>query len=123
MAARRDPLIDKRTRDTIKASALIRRLQDFALGKRERAGVFPRDADGKKLPRKLIEMSSQQVTAALGLIRKTLPDLQATQVTSDIHFHRYVVRAPAPAGSVEEWQKEHTPTAPTNGSGEPPTQH
>jgi hypothetical protein len=60
MAARiNSPTHDARTRLKIKTSQLINRLQSFALG------------DEK------IMMSSDQVRAALGLLKKTLPDLQS----------------------------------------------
>lgn len=56
MAARKTTH-DTRTRDKIRTSQLINRLEKFALNE-----------DG-------IEMTKGQVTAALGLIKKTLPDL------------------------------------------------
>ncbi len=58
---RLDPVCQERTRAKIDTMKLIGRLQRFAQGK--------------------CEMSNGQVNAALGLIRKTLPDLQATELT------------------------------------------
>lgn len=60
MAARLNPSHDARTRDKIKTSQLINRLTSFVNGQ--------------------VEMSSGQVTAALGLLKKTLPDLSSSHV-------------------------------------------
>lgn len=54
---RLNPAHDERTRAKIKTSQIINRLEKLVNGD--------------------VEMSSQQVTAALGLLRKTLPDLSA----------------------------------------------
>ncbi len=51
------------------------------------------------------EMSATQVTAGLGLLRKVLPDLSQTDMTAEV-VHRSVMRIPAPAKSVEEWQQD-----------------
>ena len=61
MAARDRISIDGNTRKKIQASQLINRLTDHILGK--------------------VELTSTQVTAALGLLKKTLPDL--SNVTLD----------------------------------------
>jgi hypothetical protein len=52
-----------KTRERIKTSMLVNRLSDFVEGK--------------------AVMDSAQVTAALGLLRKALPDLSAQDVTVD----------------------------------------
>lgn len=54
---------DEETRAKIKTSQLINRLQGYVLGKHE--------------------LEPGQVTAALGLIKKTLPDLTATELSGD----------------------------------------
>jgi hypothetical protein len=60
MAARtRKVRHDDETRARIKTSQLLNRLTDHALGS--------------------VDMSSTQVTAALGVLRKSLPDLTATE--------------------------------------------
>jgi hypothetical protein len=59
MAARKHPSHLERTRDKIQASMLINRLQSFVEG--------------------TVELSGPQVTAALGLIKKVVPDLSAIQ--------------------------------------------
>ena len=62
MAARLNPRHDAKTREKIQTSQLINRLNKFVKGD--------------------VEMSSQQVTAALGLLRKSLPDLSAVDQTT-----------------------------------------
>lgn len=60
MAARTNKIRhDENTRAKIKTSQLINRLTDHVVGK--------------------VEMQSTQVTAALGLLKKTLPDLAAVE--------------------------------------------
>jgi len=64
MAARLNPSHDQRTRDKIKTSQLINRLQSFVNGK--------------------VKLAPAQVTAALGLLKKTLPDLTATELSGSM---------------------------------------
>lgn len=75
-------------RDKIRHSNILNALIEHAEGKRE--------------------MSSTQVTAALGLLRKALPDLSSTEITGDI-AHSYVARMPEPVKTTEEWQQKHSP--------------
>ncbi len=72
MAARLNPKHDQRTRDKIRTSQLVNRLEAFVFGQK----------DGKT--KKVVEMTTQQVNAALGLLRKTLPDLQATELSGEV---------------------------------------
>jgi hypothetical protein len=60
MAARSTLEHTQATRNKIRTSMLINRLEDHIVGK--------------------VDLSATQVTAALGLIRKTLPDLKAIEV-------------------------------------------
>lgn len=62
MAARLNPKHDARTREKIQTSQLVNRLSEHALGK--------------------VEMTTTQVTAGLGLLKKTLPDLSAIDQTT-----------------------------------------
>lgn len=62
MAARKDSRIKKHHREAIQTSMLIKRLDDYALGN--------------------VKMEPGQVTAALGLLRKSLPDLSAIEQTN-----------------------------------------
>lgn len=65
MAARAfSPKHDQHTRDKIQTSQLVNRLNSFALDTTES-----------------VRMSSDQVRAALGLLKKTIPDLAVTSHT------------------------------------------
>jgi hypothetical protein len=66
---------DTKTRDRIRTSQLINRLEKFVLSETEQ--------DVK------VELSPAQVTAALGLIKKTLPDL--AQVDGNLEHSGKVV--------------------------------
>lgn len=74
---------DDRTRAKIRTSQLINRLTDHVLGK--------------------VDLSASQVTAALGLIRKTLPDLAAIEVKAEVE-HRTVS---ADVMKEDEWTKTY----------------
>lgn len=63
MAVRLNPAHDAKTREKIQASQLINRLNKFVNGE--------------------VEMPPHAVTAALGLLKKVLPDLQAVQHSGD----------------------------------------
>lgn len=56
------------TRHKIKVTQLLNRLQDFASGK------------------KGVDMSPAQVNAALGVLRKALPDMQAVEQKTEIEI-------------------------------------
>ena len=66
MAARLNPSHDAASRAKIQTSQLVNRLNKFALDEKER-----------------VVMSSDQVRAALGLLRKTIPDLAVTAHTGE----------------------------------------
>ena len=66
MPARLNPKQDERTRNVIKTTQLVKRLNKFAL-----------DEENS------IRMSGDQVRAALGLLRKTIPDLAVTAHTGE----------------------------------------
>jgi phage-related protein len=55
---------NQKTIEKIQASQLVNRLRDHVLGK--------------------VELTASQVTAALGLLKKTLPDLAAVQYTGEV---------------------------------------
>ena len=61
--ARHRPGLSENTRQRIKTSMIVKRLEDHIQDK--------------------AKMNSTQVSAALGLLKKTLPDLQATQLSGD----------------------------------------
>jgi hypothetical protein len=68
-------------REKIRAAQLINRLQACAMGE--------------------IELTMIQVRAIVALLRKSIPDLAAVEVTSDV-THRYVAQLPDVL-SKEEW--------------------
>jgi len=86
---------DENTRAKIKAAAIIERLRCFVLGTPDRSRTVPK-------------LSPAQVTAALGLLRKSLPDLDSVEVTGDI-TNTYVVESPKVSISTEEWAKSSIP--------------
>lgn len=63
MAARLNPQQDDRTRSAIRTTQLAKRLESFALSEADPQTGKP------------VKMSKEQVAAALGLLRKTLPDM------------------------------------------------
>jgi hypothetical protein len=64
MAVRRDLYHPEEVRAKIKTSQLVNRLQEFIFG--------------------TVEMSKSQVSAAIGLLRKTMPDLSAMTVSGSL---------------------------------------
>ena len=64
MAIRKKLNHDTRTREKIKTSQIINRLTKHIHGE--------------------VEMSATQVTSALGLLRKTLPDLQSVELNAQV---------------------------------------
>lgn len=65
MAARLNPKHDQRTREKIQTSQLVNRLMAHVNGE--------------------VELTSTQVRAAEVLLKKTLPDLSATELSNDPH--------------------------------------
>ncbi len=80
MAIRKNLTHPQVVRERIRATAIIRRLQKFVLGERGDQGEE-------------IVMSPAQVTAALGLIKKTVPDLSAVEFSGEVR-HKHVTELP-----------------------------
>lgn len=70
MAARKILTHDAKTRDKIKTTQLVKRLQGFAL------------EENDPQTKKPVKMTRDQITAAIALIRKVMPDV--TEVKGDI---------------------------------------
>jgi len=70
MAARTNPKHDQATRDKIKTSQLVNRLNAFALSEPGSQG-------------EVVDMSRDQITVALGLLKKTLPDISSVEISGD----------------------------------------
>ena len=64
MAARKNLSHDKKTREKIKTSQLINRLEDHVLNE--------------------LELSATQIKAIEILLKKTMPDLKQVEVTGDV---------------------------------------
>lgn len=79
---------DDNTRLKIKAGNIITRLQRLIAGE--------------------IDMPPHAVTAALGLLRKAIPDLTSVEHSGEV-TKTYVVRMPQRPASIEEWRKQHSP--------------
>jgi len=56
-----------------------------------------------------LELSPTQIKAAELLLRKTVPDLSAMQVTSE-SVHRFVMEIPSLQAKPDSWAIEHAPT-------------
>ena len=82
---------DEETRAKIQTSQLINRLTDHVLGN--------------------VEMKPTQVTAALGLLKKSIPDLSSADNTTEV-VHRFVARVPNKATDSETWQQQNLPPTP-----------
>lgn len=81
---RLNPEHDERTRAKIQTSQIINRLQSFVKSE--------------------VEMSPAQVTAALGLLRKTMPDLAAMELSGEVK-QKFELADDLP--TAEEWEAEH----------------
>jgi hypothetical protein len=88
MAARIKTRVSDETRWRIKTSQLVNRLQDFALAAKNARGDKP------------VTMSAEQVRAAIALLKKTIPDLAATEHTGTVDGTLTVVRRVMGPGAV-----------------------
>lgn len=97
MAARLNPKQDERTRNAIRTSQLVNRLQGFALSEPDPTSKKP------------IQMTGDQVRSALGLLAKTLPDLKAVEHSGDGVAGAFVLLGAREAKDAGEWVSQHTP--------------
>lgn len=88
MAARLNRRHQEMVREKIRASQLINALENHVLGRRK--------------------MSSTQVTAALGLLRKIVPDMAMVEHTGEVE-HQHVARLPVVAKTTQEWTEKWAP--------------
>jgi hypothetical protein len=82
------PKHDENTRLKIKTSQLINRLYSLSMG--------------------MVEMPPHAVTAALGLLRKTLPDLSAVEHQGEVQG--FVMRIPEAAATTDAWEQTVSPS-------------
>lgn len=94
MAARKRLFHEEEVKAKIRTSQLINRLNSFVMGE--------------------IELSPAQVTAALGLIKKRLPDLAATDMTVQGTIGQYAAQ-PIPVEQRQSDSLESAAGAATNG--------
>lgn len=92
MAARKnrihpDPHWVERIKQSVDARMIVNRLQAHVKGEQE--------------------MTATQITAGLGLLKKVLPDLAATDHAVEV-THNYVANLPELKGNLDEWQKSQT---------------
>lgn len=79
---------DENTINKIRASNIVTRLIKFI--------------DGE------INLVPAQVTAALGLLKKIVPDTSSVEISGEITTSK-VIRAPAMAATTKEWSETHMP--------------
>jgi len=80
---------DENTRAKIQAGNIITRLQKYISGE--------------------ISMEGPAVTAALGLLRKVVPDLTSVEHSGEVTTH-YVVGIPPRESTSDAWAKQQEPT-------------
>ena len=80
---------DDTVRQRIKAGFIIEKLQDHIMGQ--------------------VNMTATQVTAALGLLKKALPDLQAVEHSGEVENTQYVISDQPEPQSHEEWLARYKP--------------
>ncbi len=85
---------DENTRLKIQAAEIINRLTKHIMG------------DGSLL-------NTSQVNAALGLLKKTLPDLASVENKNET-IVQYVARLPEPVAAVAEWERRFIEARPVN---------
>ena len=61
-----------------------------------------------EIMRDVAAQASARVTAAMGILKKSLPDLASYEHTGDLPLS-YVIHAPLPNIVSEEWEKENPP--------------
>lgn len=86
-ATKRNAMLIEEARKKIQTTQLVKRLTAHAFGE--------------------VQMSPTQVTAALGLLRKSLPDLTSMQHSGEIATG--VMRVPEVSPSTEQWERQHSP--------------
>lgn len=79
---------DEETRAKIKVGNIVNRLTKLIEGQ--------------------IDMAPHAVTAALGLLRKALPDLTSVEHSGEV-TKTYVARMPAVTDTMDAWRKQHSP--------------
>lgn len=76
---------DDETRSKIKAAQIINRLMGHINGN--------------------VDLKPTQVSAALGLLGKVLPDMKSVEHSGEI-TKAYVARLPTPVSNIDEWKRQ-----------------
>lgn len=96
MAARKRIFHDENTRTKIQTSQIINRLEKHINAK-------PEVIDGQIIYKDL--MTQSQVTAALGLLKKTLPDLSSVELKAEATEKRVINAEPR---TIDQWETEYS---------------
>lgn len=88
MAARLNRRHQTMVREKIRATQLVNALEKHVLGRKK--------------------MAATQVTAALGLLKKCVPDLATMEHTGEV-THQHVARLPDVEPNSEAWLKKYAP--------------
>ncbi len=102
MAARNmiSPAQEQRVRNAIRTTCLVQRLEKFAMKEDDPQTHQP------------VQMSADQVRAALGLLAKTLPDLRSVEHNAGDGFvGGFVLVGQVETKDSGEWALKHSPTA------------
>jgi hypothetical protein len=60
-----------------------------------------------EIMRDVAAQASARITAAMGILKKSLPDLASHEHTGDLMS--FVARIPSPEATSDEWQTKHSP--------------
>ena len=97
-------VLTQKHRDKISKSNILHRLVSFVGG----------DPD--------VKLSPAQVTAALGLLKKVMPDLASVENTGESQV-AFVIRAPEPVQLASDWERQNAPKLVTASTSETATSH
>lgn len=79
------PVYAEKVRARIKAGGIVQRLQKHVLGE--------------------VQMSASQVTAALGLLRKVVPDVSHMEHSGEVNVNNFAVPLTQPSQEAPEWER------------------
>lgn len=89
---------DENTRAKIQTSQIVNRLTKHVFGE--------------------LDLTATQIAAALGLLKKSLPDLQSIEMTAEVTEKRVISAEPL---SIDEWESRYSSDlASTKGAAEKP---
>jgi hypothetical protein len=95
------PQSQERTRQKMRTQGLLTRLEKFALGEGD-------------------EMTPAQVSAALGLLKKSLPDMQSIEQKTEVSVKKISAE---PLMSQDAWELQYNPEDATDNDAKPASKH